>query len=250
MTVNIENSTFAFDGTAEFDPELAAAYGVDVDDPIFDYETYSRALYNDLTATNIVKVQHNADAGSGSDAAQETVVVNVSDSTLEGDFLNTCADVMSVTTVMMGSEVTKERPSRSLEVNVTGSEITGAVSLGEDSWDSNDLVTVSGGVNDFQFASATELGFYTDGEHGLELNLTDSTWNVTKTSYLTKLTIDEDSVVNGTMTVNGEETPIAAGTYEGEIVVSPAAADDMISIATVDGETFVKLDDILSALGF
>jgi hypothetical protein len=73
---------------------------------------------------------------------------------------------------------------------------------------------------------------------------------VTKTSYLTKLTIDEDSVVNGTMTVNGEETPIAAGTYEGEIVVSPAAADDMISIATVDGETFVKLDDILSALGF
>jgi hypothetical protein len=250
MTVNIENSTFAFDGTAEFDPKLAAAYGVDVDDPIFDYETYGRDLYNDLTATNIVKVQHNADAGSGSDAAQETVVVNVANSTLEGDFLNTCADVMSVTTVMMGSEVTKERPSRSLEVNVADSEITGAVSLGEDTWDANDLVTISGGVNEFQYAAATELGFFTDGEHGLALNLTGSTWNVTKTSYLTALTLDENSTVNGTMTVDGVETPIQAGTYAGEIVITPAEGDDLISMAVLDGEAFVKLDDILSALGF
>jgi hypothetical protein len=135
-------------------------------------------------------------------------------------------------------------------VNVADSEITGAVSLGEDTWDANDLVTISGGVNEFQYASATELGFFTDGEHGLALNLTGSTWNVTKTSYLTSLTLDENSTVNGTMTVDGVETPIEAGTYAGEIVITPAEGNDLISMAVLDGEAFVKLDDILSALGF
>lgn len=247
MTVNIDNSYFFFDGTAEFDPTLAAAYGLDLDDPIFDYETYDRGLYNDLTATNIVKVQHNADAGSGSDAAQEPVVVNVANSTLEGDFLNTCADILTVTTFMMGGEVTRDRPSRSMELYVTDSAITGAISLGEDEWSSNDLVTVSGGVNDFQYASGTTLGFYTDGEHGLELTLEDSTWIVTKDSYLTKLTIDEDSVIEGVLTVNGEKTAIEPGTYEGEIVVSP---DTEVTVADIAGEVYLLLGDLVRALGF
>ena len=221
MTVNIENSWFFFDGTAAFDPTLAAAYGLDLDDPIFDCETYDRALYNDLTATNIVKVQHNADAGSGSDAAQEPVVVNVTSSALEGNFLNTCADVLTVTTYMMGNEVTKDRPARSLELNLTDSSVTGAISLGADSWDSHELVTVSGGVNDFQYASATTLGFFSDGEHGLALTMENSVWNVTEDCYLTRLTLDENSSIDGIMTVDGEAVAIAPGTYEGEIVVSP-----------------------------
>lgn len=247
MTVNIENSHFFFDGTAEYDPTLASAYGLDLEDPIFDYETYDRALYNDLSATNIVKVQHNADAGSGSDAAQSTVVVNVADSELEGNFLNTCADVLTVTTFMMGNEVTRDRPSRSLEVNLTDSTVTGAISLGEDEWASNELVTVSGGVNDFQYACATTLGYYTDGEHGLALNMVGSTWNVTEESYLTKLTIDENSSIDGVMTVDGEPVEIAPGTYEGEIVVSP---DTMVT-TTVDesGDVFLLLGDLLTALG-
>lgn len=247
MTVNIENSYFFFDGTAEFDPTLAEAFGLDIGDPIFDYETYDRSLYNDLTATNIVKVQHNADAGSGSDAEQSTVVVNVSGSELTGNFLNTCADVLSVTTFMMGNEVTKDRPSRSLAVNLTDSAVTGAISLGEDEWDSNDLVTVSGGVNDFQYACATTLGFYTDGEHGLELTMTASTWNVTETSYLTRLTLDESSVIDGVMTVNGEKTAITAGTYEGEIVIEPST---LVTTSTdTEGNVFLLLGDLLSALG-
>lgn len=247
MTVNIENSYFFFDGTAEFDPTLAEAFGLDISDPIFDYETYDRSLYNDLTATNIVKVQHNADAGSGSDAEQSTVVVNVSGSELTGNFLNTCADVLSVTTFMMGNEVTKDRPSRSLAVNLTDSAVTGAISLGEDEWDSNDLVTVSGGVNDFQYACATTLGFYTDGEHGLELTMTASTWNVTETSYLTRLTLDESSVIDGVMTVNGEKTAITAGTYEGEIVIEPST---LVTTSTdTEGNVFLLLGDLLSALG-
>lgn len=247
MTVNIENSHVFFDGTAEYDPTLASAYGLDLEDPIFDYETYDRALYNDLTATNIVKVQHNVDAGSGSDAAQSTVVVNVADSELTGNFLNTCADVLTVTTYMMGSEVTKDRPSRSLEVNLIGSTVSGAISLGEDEWASNELVTVSGGVNDFQYACATTLGYYTDGEHGLALNMTGSTWNVTEESYLTKLTIDEASSIDGVMTVDGTPVEIAPGTYEGEIVVSP---DTMVTTAVDEsGDVFLLLGDLLTALG-
>ena len=48
-------------------------------------------------------------------------------------------------------------------------------------------------------------------------------WNVTGESYLARLTMDETAAIQGgTMTVNGVETPIEAGTYEGEIVITPA----------------------------
>ena len=249
MTVNIEGSHFFFDGTAEYDPSLAEAYGLDVSDPIFDYETYDRALYNDLTATNIVKVQHNADAGSGSDAAQQPVVVNVTGSDLTGDFLNTCADVLTVTTTMMGNEVTRDRPSRSLVVNLTDSSVTGAISLGEDTWSSNELVTVSGGVNDFQYAESTELGFFTDGGQGLELSLENASWTVTRDSYLTRLTLDEASSIEGVLTVDGEAVGIEPGTYEGEIVVSPVPEDDSLTVTSVAGDAFLLLDDLLRLLG-
>ena len=248
MTVNLENSHVFFDGTAEFDPELAGAYGLDLTDPIFDYTTYDRSLYNDLTATNIVKVQHNADAGSGSDASQEPVIVNVQSCELEGDFVNTCADVLTVTTVMMGSEVTRDRPARSMVVNLSDSTVTGAISLGEDEWSSNDLVTVSGGVNDFRYASGTTLGAFSDGEHGLEVTMRNATWNVTKASYLTKLTITAGSVIDGVLTVNGETVEAKPGVYEGEIVVAP---DTMVTTVTDGGgNVFLLLGDLLHALGF
>ena len=251
MTVNIDGSYVFFDGTAAFDPTLAAAYGLDLNDPIFDGETYDRAQYNDLTATNIVKVQHNADAGSGSDAAQSPVVVNVSSCTLAGDFLNTCADVLTVSTTLMGNEVTQDRPSRSLIVNLTDSSVTGAISLGEDTWSSSELVTLSGGVNDYRYADGTILGYFTDGEQGLELTLTGSDWTVTRDSYLTKLTLDEASVVEGVMTVNGEPTDIAPGTYEGEIIVVPLPDDGAVTTVTdLTGDVYMLLEDLLRALGF
>ena len=59
--------------------------------------------------------------------------------------------------------------------------------------------------------------------NGVIVTLSEGTvWNVTGTSYLTSLTIDEGCTINGTMTVNGVETPVAAGTYTGTVVVSPA----------------------------
>lgn len=53
-----------------------------------------------------------------------------------------------------------------------------------------------------------------------------SVWTVTEESELISLTIDDSSSIVGTMTVDGVETAIAAGTYEGVIVLSPAAAEE------------------------
>ena len=52
-------------------------------------------------------------------------------------------------------------------------------------------------------------------------------WMITGTNYISSLTLDETSSIKGmglTMTVNGVETEIAAGTYEGEIILSAGDA--------------------------
>ena len=54
-----------------------------------------------------------------------------------------------------------------------------------------------------------------------------SKWMVTGTNYLASLTIDETSSINGMglkMTVNGVETPIAPGTYTGEVILTAGEA--------------------------
>ena len=52
-------------------------------------------------------------------------------------------------------------------------------------------------------------------------------WNVTGTSYLAKLTVD-GAAVNGVVTVDGSQIDTSAGgSWEGEIVVTPAAGGDV-----------------------
>ena len=71
-------------------------------------------------------------------------------------------------------------------------------------------------------------GNYTNAEaSGAVASFTDgSVWTVTHDSYLAGLTLGADASVVGadgaalTMTVNGAETPLTAGTYEGEIVIT------------------------------
>ena len=49
-----------------------------------------------------------------------------------------------------------------------------------------------------------------------------SVWNVTRTCYLTALTVDETSVLNGQVFVNGEAViPEPNVTYTGTITVEP-----------------------------
>lgn len=73
-------------------------------------------------------------------------------------------------------------------------------------------------------------------------------WTVTGTSYLAKLTVDDTAAIEGaTMTVNGVETAIEAGTYEGEIVLTPVGSG--LAVTEFDGELYVKPSDVLALLG-
>jgi hypothetical protein len=63
--------------------------------------------------------------------------------------------------------------------------------------------------------------------NGVIVNLTNgSKWTVTNTSYLTNLVLDSSSSVTApegsivSMTVNGTEKAIKAGTYKGNIVIT------------------------------
>lgn len=52
----------------------------------------------------------------------------------------------------------------------------------------------------------------------------DSSWTVTETSVVHSLTLEEGAVIEASMTVNGVPTPVAAGSYEGVIVLTPVSA--------------------------
>ena len=82
---------------------------------------------------------------------------------------------------------------------------------------------------DLYYLIGEEIPTYsaTDEKYGMKVSLdADSTWVVSKTSYLTSLSLAEGAVVGApegqrvTMTVNGAKKPITAGTYEGKIVLT------------------------------
>jgi hypothetical protein len=58
--------------------------------------------------------------------------------------------------------------------------------------------------------------------------------------------VEEGADIQATMTVDGVETPIEAGTYEGVIVLTPVETSPIVE---VDGEQFVLLDSLLDFLG-
>lgn len=81
-----------------------------------------------------------------------------------------------------------------------------------------------------------------------------SVWNVTGESAIDLLTVEAGGVVNGLVTVDGEAVDTAeGGHWEGDIVITPTAqenaADASLPIVTIEGEDFVKLSDLLAALG-
>lgn len=59
-----------------------------------------------------------------------------------------------------------------------------------------------------------------------------ASWNVTGVSYLARLNVTADSVIDGVVTVNGATVDVSAGgSWEGDIVVSPANASGEPSMA-------------------
>ena len=227
-TVVFKNSTIAFDGTATINPELAASYGVDLADVDAEFGTengidasYPHTDFKAADSNCIVKLIHNSDSGSGTESTGAAPTVTIIESDMAGDILNTAAMTGDEYTATSGPAGEGIRTPRSLEVTLDDAAVTGAISLGQDTWEVTYFASGANTTQAIGYAASTELGSFHEDGYGLALALTNgSTWNVTRDSYLTGLTIDDSSAIEGaTMMVDGVETPIEAGTYAGEIVL-------------------------------
>jgi hypothetical protein len=139
-------------------------------------------------------------------------------------FMNTVPDgetypgmVINMTDMDVTGDVIDEDYQRDMYLTLTDASLTGAINYYDCAhWNQ---VAEAEGFTDYALDESY------DTVHGTYLTLTEgSTWTVTGTSTLLGLTIEDGSAVNGTMTVDGVATPIAAGTYEGVIVLTPASA--------------------------
>ena len=236
--VTFDNCTIAFDGTYTIDAAVAAAFGVDMADVDAEFGTvngadksYVHTVFSGDASECIVKLIHNSDSGSGTENSGAAPTVDIIDSVMSGNILNTAAMMGDEYTATSGPAGEGVRTPRSLDVTLDGSEITGAISLGSDDWEVTHFASGDTASQEIGFANATVLGMFHDDGFGLSLALENgSVWTVTEDSYLTELTIDAGSSIVGadgasvTMTVDGVATPIAAGTYAGEIVITVGAA--------------------------
>ncbi len=232
-TVLFDNCTIAFDGTYTIDPKAAEVWGVDLGDVDAQFGTvngadpsYEHTVFSTGDSNCIVKLIHNSDSGSGSESSGKAPNVTILNSVMAGDILNTAAMEGDEYTATSGPAGEGVRPARSLDVTLDGSVITGAISLGQDTWKVTHFASGDTASQEIGYAAATELGMFREGDKGLSLTLRNgAVWNATETSYLTSLTIDGTSSIPGaSVTVNGVPTVLAAGTYTGEIVVTPGAA--------------------------
>ena len=104
----------------------------------------------------------------------------------------------------------------------------------------SETATYLGGMSNYA-APTVNNGVWVILENG-------SVWTPQDTCYLTVLDIDDTSVVNGTITVDGEEVA-GPGHYTGAIVVTAgeaAANDGGIEIHYFDGEAYISVEDLLN----
>lgn len=245
--VVFDNCTIAFDGTYTIDPELAAAYGVDVADIDEQFGTengvdadYVHTAYRSGDSNCIVKLIHNSDGGSGTENSGAAPVVTIKNSDMAGDILNTAAMTGDEYTATSGPAGEGIRTPRSLEVTLDNATVTGAISLGQDTWEVTHFASGDTASQEIGYAEATELGMFCEEGYGLSLTLENgAVWNVTETSYLTALTVDESSTINGVVTE-----------VEGGFMVEPAADGTIeIELYDFDGESYISLNELKEILG-
>ena len=231
-TVTFDNCTIAFDGTYTIDAAVAAAHGVDMADVDAQFGTvngvdasYVHTVFSTGDSNCIVKLIHNSDGGSGTESTGKAPTVTIRNSMMAGDILNTAAMTGDEYTATSGPAGEGVRTPRSLEVTLDASDITGAISLGQDTWEVTNFASGDTASQEIGYAAATELGMFCEDGHGLSLTLENgANWTVTETSYLTELTVD-GGTIRGTVTVDGAPVDVSAGgSWSGEIVVAPAPA--------------------------
>ena len=130
----------------------------------------------------------------------------------DGDQVNPIA--VSMTDMEVTGDILHEDYQRNMTVTLSGSTLSGNIISGSmDSWNS-------------RWADYGEVNWVVDDSfdavYGVALTLENgAVWNVTGESSLTSLTVSEDSVINGEITLDGAPlTPEAGVSYSGEILVS------------------------------
>ena len=151
------------------------------------------------------------------------------DSTGSGD-----TDSATVTTIsnteLTGDLVNGNTANGSLVVNLENAKITGAITTATttfqyvaDGYEAADLT-----ADDYAYIGEVQNVYEAqDDSNGVTVSVDgDSSWIVDNTSYLTELTLEDGAQLTApagyqlTMTVDGEATDIAAGSYSGAIVLS------------------------------
>lgn len=186
---------------------------MDNDDPgpvISDGVMYNTGVYHEPTGDATLDTTHStATVTSGTDT-----IANFSNITLNGNFYNSTRGGTS--TDMTGNEINL---AKNLSLNFDNTKITGVISAS----------TAKHAIDTITSTEYKQLGEVTNTpataiNNGVIVSLTNgSTWTVTGDSYLTRLTITDGAKIaapNGykvTMKVNGSETNIMSGTYNGKI---------------------------------
>ena len=191
----------------------------------------------------LLQVMLSDDAGAGTNGG--ATVANFSNETLSGDIFNSMTGAKVTFTPMGATEAQSKVVGGDLFVNLKNAKITGAITTAtwKNYWQLNDIDNSKFSPFDQSVASNyPHIGTGT-AVYGLPDNDNDgaidpfgvkatvdatSTWVVSRTSYLTGLTIEAGASVvppagnKLRMTVNGKFQPILPGTYTGSIIISVA----------------------------
>ncbi len=166
--------------------ELNAAYcAIMVKGRSSDIEIGDGATLSASETNIIIQAQDNDDTGAGSVNDEALVAVSIHDTELEGDIVMSMAPAEGSTSTMA--------------VAMDNATVTGAISL------ANATLAIDDG--NISFDNIMDVGMveneFAPREDDVYLTVTltnGSVWNVTETSYVSELTVDETSTVNGTIT--------------------------------------------------
>ena len=213
---------------------------VDTDVPVKDpSHNNSAPNYHDVVMFNTIERKHHC----------TDLQASFSDMELQGDFYNSITNAASVGTVFEGNMPDMSAPPpENAEIPQDGSDfIPPMPEMRPSSRYPINLVLTFRNVHYIGALSATRAKHrvsHITAENNYELGMVENTlcpavnngviasfdsesfWIVTKTCYLTRLTLEPGAVVRPavgrrlTMTVNGKNAPILPGTYQGNIVMT------------------------------
>ena len=159
--------------------------------------------------------------------------LNIADSDLTGNIYNSVGS-------QTGSQTAFKNDS--IAVNLTDAALTGAVSSAYAAHCDDNGVMLTGTITVDSYGREGTCNYLSIGRllnyaaptvnNPVSLTLENSAWTCTGLSYLAALTVDDASIVDGDVYVDGELVELAAGTYENVIVV-PAGVDLAEAVAAV-----------------